>query len=154
MFKFYLANKSGVPINAESGLDDNPALVTESLRVLECHWKSGINAAATTTTIVAANANESIMITDIIITSSKKVANSTVIVRLSDGTNTEIMMVVDRETAPVEFSHSFAGGVRGWKEADFQVVTNKAAMYVVTLVGYVHLSAGATMTYTQWDADR
>ena len=54
----------------------------------------------------------------------------------------------------VEFSHSFAGGIRGWKDADFKITTNKAAINVETFVGYVHLSKAAAKTYSVWNAER
>jgi len=154
MLKYIIAHKDGTPVNVRTGLDDNVVLVAESLKTLDAHWKSGINDAAETITVVEAKPNQSIMLTDIIITSSKKVASSTVTIQFSDGTNTEVLMVMEGASAPIEFPHAFQGGLKGWKEADFQVVTDQAAMYVVTLVGYVHLSTAATKGYGAWNAER
>ncbi|KKN00477.1 hypothetical protein LCGC14_1137440 [marine sediment metagenome] len=117
----------------QRGLNDEPTFITESLRTIAAHWKVGTNDADEIITIVETRPSQAILLTDIIITSSKKVANSTVVVRFYDGTNMEIEGV----SAPVEFSHSFVGGVKGWKDANFQVVTNQAAMLVRTFVGYI-----------------
>ena len=154
MNKIILANVDGSPLDVWTGIKDGPVLVTEGLRTLDCHWQSGVNDAAETTTIVSTKPNQSLLLTDIIVTSSKKVASSTITLRFFDGTNTETLMVIEGAEAPVEFAHTFQGGVRGWKDADFQVVTNQAAMYSVTFVGYVHLSPDLTQSYTVWNKKR
>lgn len=145
---------SGKQLEVQQGLYGCPTLITESARTLDAHWKSGINDASETTIIVEAKTDESILVTDIIITSSKKVANSTVTVQFYDGTNTENLMVIEGVTSPVEFSHGFIGGLRGWKNADLQVVTDQAAMYVITTVVYVHIPTADTLGYAAWDALR
>ena len=153
MLKFFLANKAGVPLCNQDGLTDCPTLVSESIRTLEAHWKSPAITTATTTTVVEARPNQSIMLTDLVVILSKKVAGATVIVRFSDGTNTEIMLTFDAATANFEFTHAFTGGLRGWKDADFQIVTNQATTLAV-IVGYVHISTESTKAYDVWDAER
>ena len=154
MFKYILADKDGIPVDVHKGLDDHPTLVTESLRALECHWKTGTNDAIETITIVKVKPDQAIMITDIIITSNKKVQDATIIPVFGDGTNSIDLFTIEAGLAAVEFSHSFAGGIRGWKDADFKITTNKAAINVETFVGYVHLSKAAAKTYSVWNAER
>ena len=154
MLKQFLARFDGTPLLTALGLNDKPVLIVEGFRTIACHWSTGINDAAETTTVVEANPGESLLLTDIIVTSSKKVASSTITIRFSDGTNTENMMVIDGSEDVVEFNHSFLGGVRGWKDADLQVVTNQAAMYAITFVGYLHISPESTKSYGVWNAER
>lgn len=154
MLKQNIAHIDGTPLDVHSGIDDHPTLITEGLRCLECHWQTGVNDASETTTIVSARYNQAILITDIVITSSKKVNSSTVTLQFADGTNTETLMVIDGAEAPVEFSLNLQGGIRGWKNADLQVVTNQAGMYAVTFVGYVHISPESTKDHDIWDAER
>lgn len=151
---FLASSQSGQTLNYEPGFTGECTLVTESLTQLNAKWRSSINSAAETIDAVTPEADESIFITDVVLTSSKKVANSTIILQFYDGTNTEKIMEIEGESAPVEFSHAFAGGLSGWKDAILQVITDQAAMYVVTLVGYVKVSKNLTKTYSEWNAER
>ena len=153
--KVFLTNpQTDQVLDCEPGFTGECTLVVESRIRLDAKWKSGINNAAETIDIVTPKPNESIFITDLLITSSKKVANSTIVLQFYDGTNTEKIMEIEGETAPVEFSHAFAGGLPGWKDAILQVITDQAAMYVVTLVAYIKVSEDLTKTYSEWSADR
>ena len=152
MLKFFLANKDGVPLDVQVGLDDHQTLISEGLRTLAAHWKSSAITTATTTTVVEAKPNQSILLTDIMVVLSKKVTAATIVVQFSDGTNTENLFTLDA-TAAFQFSHAFTGGLRGWKDADFQVVTDDTTTLSV-LVGYVHVSTESTKTYDVWDAGR
>lgn len=153
--KVYLINnQSGQALNCVPGFTGKCTLVTESQIRLKAKWQSGINTAAVTNNIVTPRVNESILITDLLITSSKKVALSTIILQFNDGTNTEKIMEIEGASAPVEFSHAFVGGLSGWKDAVLQVITDQAAMNVVTLVGYVRVSKKLTKSYSEWEADR
>lgn len=153
--KVFLASpESNQVLDYEPGFAGKCTLVAESLTRLNAKWQSGINSAAETINIVSPDTNGSIFITDILLTSSKKVANSTIILQFYDGINTEAIMEIEGETAPVEFSHAFAGGLSGWKGAILQVITDQAAMYVVTLVGYIKVSEDLTKTYNEWNAER
>ena len=153
--KVYLVNpQSSQALNCAVGFTGEYTLITESRIRLNAKWRSGINNAAETVDVVTPKSSESILITDLLLTSSKKVANSTVILQFYDGTNTEKIMEIEAETAPVEFSHAFAGGLPGWKDAILQVITDQAAMYVVTLVGYIRVSEDLTKSYKDWSEDR
>jgi hypothetical protein len=146
--------RNGMSLDNQYGFTDQSTLITESLARLNSRWKSGVNDADETIDIVIPAPNESLFITDIMITSSKKIASSTIVLQFYDGTNTEAIMEIEGASAPVEFSHAFAGGLSGWKDAKLQVVTNQAAMYVVTLVCYVRVATKLTKTYAEWSADR
>lgn len=153
--KVFLANsQDNQVLNCEPGFTGECTLVTESRVRLDAKWQSGINNAAETIDVVTPKPGESIFITDLLLTSSKKVANSTIVLQFYDGTNTEKIMEIEGETAPVEFSHAFAGGLPGWEDAILQVITDQAAMYVVTLVSYIKVSEDLTKTYSEWSADR
>ena len=153
--KVFLTNpQSNQVLDCQPGFTGECTLIAESRIRLDAKWKSGINNAAETINIVTPNPGESIFITDLLLTSSKKVANSTIVLQFYDGTNTEEIMEVEGETAPVEFSHAFAGGLSGWEDAILQVITDQAAMYVVTLVGYIKVSESLTKTYNEWSAER
>ena len=153
--KVFLANpQSNQVLDCEAGFTGKCTLIAESLTRLDSRWQSGINNAAETINVVSPDTNGSIFITDLLLTSSRKVANSTIILQFYDGTNTEKIMEIEGETAPVEFSHAFAGGLSGWKGAILQVITDQAAMYVVTLVGYIKVSKDLTKSYSEWDAER
>jgi hypothetical protein len=146
--------RNGMSLDSQYGFTDQSTLIAESLARLNSRWKTGVNDAAETIDIVVPAPNESVFITDIMITSSKKVASSTIVLQFYDGTNTEQIMEIEGASAPVEFSHAFAGGLCGWKDAKLQVVTDQAAMYVVTLVCYVRVATKLTKTYAEWSADR
>jgi len=153
MWKVFQATKAGEPVNIRLGLDDACTVVTEGLKTLDAHWRSSAITTAVTTTVVEAKVNESILLTDIMVILSKKVTAATIIVRFSDGTNAVNMFTLDAGTNPFQFSHAFQGGLRGWKDASLQVVTDDTTT-VSVLVGYVHISSEATQSYDVWDSDR
>jgi len=154
MLKQILAAAGGKALNTMLGIDGIQTLVAESITKLNAHWQTAVITINTTTTIVAVRPQESIMLTDLIITSSKKVAGLDITAQFYDGTNTVVMMGVEGATAPVNFGHAFAGGLRGWKDADFQIVTDVTAGNVTVMVGYVRISPKFTLDYSVWDAER
>ena len=145
-------SETGNAVDIQIGICGKPAIVTESLRVLNCHWATVTNTGAETKTVVTVRPHESIMITDLIITSSKKVNDATIIPLFDDGTDSIDLMTIEAGLTAVEFSHAFAGGIRGWKDADFKITTNKAALNVETFVGYVRIASELTQTYDEMDA--
>lgn len=153
MWKFFLADKTGDLLNVQTGVDGNRCLVTDGSRVLAAHWQSAAITTNTTTTIVPAKPDESIMLTDIVIILSKKIASATIIPRFYDGTNTVNLFEFDAALDSFQFSHAFTGGLRGWKDADFQVVTSHATT-VGVLVGYVHVATAQTLSYSKWGSAR
>ena len=144
--------ETGHAVDIQTGICGEPVIITESLRVLNCHWAVVTNTGVETKTVVTVRPSESIIITDIIITSSKKVADATIIPLFDDGTNSIDLMTIEAGLKAVEFSHAFAGGIRGWKDADLKITTNKAALNVETFVGYVRIASELTQTYDEMDA--
>ena len=153
MWKFFLSNKNGMPVSVRGGLGDSPVLVSESVKVLDAHWKSSAITTAKTTTVVEARPNESILLTDLMIILSQKVTAATIIVQFYDGTNTVVLLTLDAASDSFQFSHAFQGGLRGFKDADLQVVTDNTTTLSV-LVGYLHVSPGSTKPYAVWNAER
>lgn len=154
MLKFLLANRNRKELNSQLGLNDLPTLITESMRVVAGFWQAVAITGSATTEIVVAKPNESILVTDLIVILAKKATNLTIIPRFHDGSNTENWLTFDGATAPFEYSHAFQGGIRGWKDANFQVVTDQNTITLTVMVGYVHISEKATLTYDVWDAER
>lgn len=142
--------KEGKALFTREGIDGNLVLISEGLRSLNALWQTGISTGAVTNALITPLPDTSILLTDIIITSTKKVALSTIIVQFNDGSNTKLLMEIEAATAPVQFSHAFVGGVTGWKDATLQIVTNQAAMNVTVMVGYVKISKMLTKTYDEW----
>ena len=153
MWPFFLSDKNKTPLNVQTGLDGKPCLITEGLRVLAAHWQSIEITTATTTTIIETLPGRSILLTDLIVTLSKKVASATIIPCFDDGATIENLFTFDASTNPFQFSHPFQGGLRGWKEANFLVVTNTATN-VSVLAGYVQMGPEQTKTYSAWNAER
>ena len=153
MNKVYLANKDGVSVEIRPGINDSPVLIAESLRILAGHWQTQSITTATTTTIISTRPNEAVMLTDIVVILSKKVASATIIVRFSDGVNTINLMTLDAATAAFNFSHPFQGGIRGWKDANFQVVTSHNTT-VAVLAGYTNITSRAAQAFGLWNAER
>ncbi len=153
MLKYYLADSDGIPLNVQTGVDGSRCLITDGARVLDAHWQSEEITTATTTTIIETRPNESILLTDLIITLSKKIASATIIPCFDDLTNTVNLFTFDASTSPFQFSHAFQGGLRGWKDGDFKVVTSHNTT-VSLLVGYVHVAPQQTKPYGVWNADR
>lgn len=153
MLKQILANTAGIPLNVQTGVDGNECLITDGSRVLAAHWQAVEITTATTTTVIKVKPNESILLTDLIIVLSKKVIGATIIPCFTDGTNIINLFTFDAAINPFQFSHAFQGGMRGWKDAEFQIITSHNTT-VSALVGYVHVAPKQTKSYSIWSAER
>lgn len=155
MIKVLLANPcNNEALAVKSGFDGKCTLIVESLLKLTAKWQSVVNTGVETKDVVTPVPDESILLTDLIVSSSKKVALSTITIQFSDGVNTEVLLTTEGSSSPIEFSHAFVGGLTGWKDAVLQAVTDQAAMNVTTLIGYVKISKALTKTYSEWDMER
>lgn len=105
---------------------------------------------ATTTEIVAPNSNGSLIITDIIV-SAKRVNNTTIALRFSDGVNSETIVAPDTINNSVNMAWSVAGRVQGWKDAVIDAVTTGSVVASIT-IGYVKIPEG--LPFLEWDALR
>lgn len=153
MFKQILAYKNGTPLSVDTSLNGEKCLVVDSQRVLSASWQSASITTAKTTTIISAKQNESVLLTDLVVILSQNMFFATITPRFSDGTNTVDFFVFNASTAPFQFSHAFQGGIRGWKNADFQIVTNQATT-VSIFVGFVNIPTEQTMPYGAWNENR
>ena len=145
---------TGKAVDVQAGINGKPVIIAESFRTLNCHWAVATNTGSETQTVVTVRENEAILITDLIITSSKKVTDATIIPLFDDATNSVDLMTIEAGLAAVEFNHAFTGGIKGWRNADFKITTNKAALNVETLVAYVRISEDLALEYGVWDAER
>ena len=88
-----------------------------------------------TSTIVTPPSNESIVLTDLIISAEKK--NSGIdVLKFFDGTNTITIINASVDDSPVNLSVSFAGFWQGWKDAYLHLEQTGANHYVSVAVGY------------------
>ncbi len=104
-----------------------------------------------TATLLSAATNGSLLITDLIVSSRKKIGGI-VTVQFTDGVNT-VPIVDIAADSPIQLSHNFKGRVLGWANADVQVIVSDAFNATV-YVGYVRLAKGATLGFKAWDAER
>ena len=154
MWKFFQSDKNGTPLNIQTGIDGNPTLITDGIRALNAQWKTTALATAVTGQhLVDAKPNGSIMLTDLIVILSKKVTAATISFSFDSGTYRADLLAFDAGTNPFQFSHSFQGGLRTWKDANLLITTNDATT-VSVLVGYVHISPVQTKPYGVWNAER
>jgi len=154
MWKHPITDKSGVPLNIQTGIDGNQTLVTDGIRALNAQWQAvSLTTAVTGQHLVDARPHGSIMLTDLIVILSKKVTAATISFSFENGGNKATLFKFDAATDSFQFSHAFQGGLRGWKDADLLVTTNQATT-VGILVGYVHIAPAQTKTYGVWNAER
>lgn len=132
------------------GLDGEMVLVSESYRTLHSQWATVNNGGAETEVLVECDAEEAIMILDIIVSSKAKVAGSTIVFRFSDGTNTYDLPAFETVEKTFEFQHAFSGGIKGWKAANFTVITDQAGQDVDTSVTYIRLKGDFVKSYEEW----
>jgi hypothetical protein len=102
------------------------------------------------TTIVAPPSNESIVLTDLIISAEKKNLGIDTL-RFHDGTNTVNIMVTSVADSPVNIAIAFAGHWHGWKDAYLQVVQAGANHYYSVSIGYYFMPKELTELYARWN---
>lgn len=120
---------------------------------LQAHgiFKAVVLTGAATTPIAMPLPGGSIIITDLII-SAKKVASTTLTIRFSDGSNTEIILDPDTINQSTNFAWSPNGRIQGWEDAALEVVTTGANTDATVTAGYMKLEK--SITYLEWDAFR
>ena len=104
-----------------------------------------------TATLLSSVTNGSLLLTDLIVSSRKKVGGI-VTVQFTDGANTVPIIDIAADD-PIQLSHNFKGRVLGWRNANIQVIVSEAFNATV-YVGYVRLSPGATLGFDAWSAQR
>ena len=115
-------------------------------------FKSATRAALGTSIVVQPTSGESIVLTDLIVT-SEKVATATVTVRFTDGTNTINIFVASINDSPVNMGIPFAGKWQGWRDARIELVTSHNSDTTVSC-GYYKVPSAYTMDFADWDALR
>ena len=113
-------------------------------------WKVANRASAGTTIITQPFASGALLVTDLII-STDKVANSSVQLQFTDGSNTEIIALFDSANAPVSLSISIGGRLHGWRDARLEMVTVQTVNASI-MVGYMKIKS--IQDFTEWDNER
>lgn len=100
--------------------------------------------------IVTPPKNESIVLTDLIVSAEKKNLGIDTL-KFFDGTNTVNIMITSVADSPVNIAIPFAGHWHGWKDAYLQVVQTGANHYISVAVGYYFMPKELTETYARWN---
>ena len=103
-----------------------------------------------TGTIVTPPANESIVLTDLIITAEKK-QNGVDVLKFFDGTNTVTILNASVGDSPVNLAIPFAGFWQGWKNAYLHLAQTGANHYVSVAVGYYFMPKELSYAYAKWN---
>ncbi len=127
-----------------------PVILTYTPSQAHGHFKSATLTAANTVVIVQPKASKSIWVTDIIV-SGEKQASSDITVQFTDGTDTEIMVVIDQVDSSPNLSINLNSYFRGWKDARVELVTSGAGDATVT-IGYLHSKDDTG--FDEWSAQR
>ncbi len=133
-----------------SPVTKEPTLITLTPAQAHGHFKSANRTTTGTTVVVQPKSGLSIYVTDIII-SGEKQAGSYVIVRFTDGVNTEVVVRSDQVDATPVGPGPLTAYFRGWKDARVEMFTGGAGDATVT-IGYIHSSDNPS--YAEWDAAR
>ena len=129
---------------------NEPVFVVMSPSEAHAHFKSATRTTAGTTIIVQPREGQAIWITDIIV-SGEKQTGSSITVQFTDGTNTEVIVIVDQVDAAPNLAPTLNSYFRGWKDARVEIVTAGAGDGTVT-IGYIH--ATEALAFDVWDAER
>ena len=133
-----------------SPVTGEPTLVVMSPSQAHGHFKSATRTTTGTTIIAQPRPGLSLMVTDIIV-SGEKQAGSDITVQFEDGTNTEILVIINQVDSSPNLSPNLNSYFRGWKDARVELVTGGAGDGTVT-IGYVH--SKDALTFAEWDAER
>jgi len=153
MWKFFLGDKEGNPVNFEPyKLADETkyAISTSTTPQIFGAFKTSSTSVAGTTTVASAPSGGSLVLTDLILSAEKK-NGASVTLRITDGTNTETVVSANLTDSAVFFAHSFVGKWEGWQNARLEVVVVGNAVVSVA-VGYYKIQTGKA--YSEWNALR
>lgn len=124
--------------------------ITTEARTYGQFKTASVTAITAGTTIVTPPKNESIVLTDLIVSAEKKNLGIDTL-RFYDGTNTVNITVTSVADSPVNIAIAFAGHWHGWKDAYLQVVQAGANHYLSVAVGYYFMPAELTEPYARWN---
>ena len=103
--------------------------------------------------IVTPPGDESIVLTDLIVTAEKKNLGIDTL-RFYDGTNTVDIIIASVADSPVNIAIGFQGCWQGWKDAYLQLVQTGANHYANVAVGYYFMPKETTHAYAEWNSLR
>ena len=147
--KKVLASRNWWKDNSPPNLDDE-ILLTADPRSTYGYFTAAGRSSAGTTVVTSPNADGSMMVTDLII-STDRVNTATVVVQFTDGAETVVLFATDVSDAPANIALSMAGRWQGWRNARIEMVTTGAVTATIAL-GYTKVPFG--LLYSEWDANR
>lgn len=128
----------------------HPLTINATYLQKEGLFKSVTRTSAGTSMIAEPTFGGSLMITDLLISTSKS-AKSSVSIVFTDGTNTINIFTGDSSSAPVSVFIPFAGRWQSWRGARLELIT--VGMVAVTAaVGYIKLKHGCP--FPEWESQR
>jgi len=127
-----------------------PMLVTTDFYEAHGTFQAVAIAAATTTVISTPDEGGAIAINSMLLSAEKSNGN-TVVVRFTDGVNTEVLFNQLLTNFDLNITLALPHGWRGWKNAGIEVVTSGTDTVNITL-GYTKLNVGEE--FSTWDAKR
>ncbi len=127
-----------------------PTLIVMSPAQAHGHFKTATLTAANTVIVVQPKAGLSIWVTDILV-SGEKQAGSAITIQFYDGTDTEVVVIIDQVDSSPNLSMNLTSYFRGWKNARVEMITSGAGDATVT-IGYIH--SVDTPTYAEWNDER
>lgn len=130
------------------GYTDGRTLITESYVALAGTFKSQILVAADTYELIAARGNGGILLSDIIVSAEKK-TNGTITIQFNDGADTETILLINLNDAPVNAAIPFKGHWLAWQGAYLEVITNLITDGCVS-VGYARIPESKTLARDEW----
>ena len=133
-----------------SPVTKEPVLMSMSPSQAHSHFKTATLTTANTSIVIQPKPGLSIWISDIII-SGEKQAGSDITVQFNDGTNAEIIVIINQVDSSPNLSVNLNSYFRGWKDARVEMITSGAGDATVT-VGYIH--SVDSPTFSEWDSDR
>jgi hypothetical protein len=134
------------------GYCPSPSLISHTYGQIKGAFDSTLLSAADTYELVGVTGNESIALTDLIVSAEKKNAG-TITIQFNDGTYTEGVVLATVTDAPINLAIPFVGHWQGWRAAYLEVITSEAIAGCVA-VGYFKLPEDKSLTYSEWDAMR
>ena len=114
------------------------------------HFKSATLTSADTAIVVQPRSGLSIVVTDIIVSGEKQAA-SDITVQFNDGTDAEVMVIIDQVDSSPNLSMNLSSYFYGWKDARVEMITSGAGDATVT-IGYIHSTVSPS--FSEWNAER
>ena len=139
---------TGKQVKILPGLLGFETLVVATMPQLVGTFKAASSTIQTVTNIVTPDADGSLLITDILVSTGKSVGN-TLVINFTDGSNTIKIMQFEL-TVAVQFGQSFIGCWRGWSDARIDMSAD-AAFTATVAIGYVKIPKISTLKYSEWD---